>query len=421
MEFFSLSACVSLAVLFISVEQLICLPLVREVKNSTLLAAAMGQNSTLQIGKEKELKKTINMKRLLTYDDLPDDGSLDEEYKKQHGQELEDDTFILLDNGELYEGDIKLDPLTRLYMEVDRNLPPRRKRAIARDRTKRWEGGVIPYVIDRKLPARTKYVIRQAIRHWKMHTNKCLTFRRKMQSDRDFIQFYDDGEACWSQVGRIGNQQNISITARCASRGVVIHEIGHAVGFYHQHARRDRDKYISLLTRNILPIDRGQFERIPHRYINSMGYAYDYWSAMHYGPFAFSAKKGEPTIRIKKTGRRVKAKIGLRVLSKLDIAKVRAMYNCNPIPSFEARRGCFRSKHGDGREYRGKLDYTETGIACQYWSERYPHKHSKNLRKHGLGRHNYCRNPGGRRLRPWCFTTKTKVRWQYCDIKLCRR
>ena len=64
---------------------------------------------------------------------------------------LIDDTFILLDNGELYEGDIKLDPLTRLYMEVDRNLPPRRKRAIARDRTKRWEGGVIPYVIDRKL------------------------------------------------------------------------------------------------------------------------------------------------------------------------------------------------------------------------------------------------------------------------------
>ena len=57
----------------------------------------------------------------------------------------------MLDNGELYEGDIKLDPLTRLYMEVDRNLPPRRKRAIARDRTKRWKGGVIPYVIDRKL------------------------------------------------------------------------------------------------------------------------------------------------------------------------------------------------------------------------------------------------------------------------------
>ena len=70
-----------------------------------------------------------------------------------------------------------------------------------------------------------------------------------------------------------------------------------------------------------------------------MGYAYDYWSAMHYGPFAFSAKKREPTIKIKKIGRRVNARIGLRVLSKLDIAKVRAMYNCNPIPSFEARKG----------------------------------------------------------------------------------
>ena len=67
---------------------------------------------------------------------------------------------------------------------------------------------------------------------------------------------------CWSQVGRIGNQQNISITARCASMGVVIHEIGHAVGFYHQHARRDRDRYISVLNRNILPMNSGQFGKI---------------------------------------------------------------------------------------------------------------------------------------------------------------
>ena len=64
---------------------------------------------------------------------------------------ISDDTFVQLNNGALYEGDIKLDPLSRLYMEVDRNLPPRRKRAVARDRSKRWRGGVIPYTIDRKL------------------------------------------------------------------------------------------------------------------------------------------------------------------------------------------------------------------------------------------------------------------------------
>ena len=64
---------------------------------------------------------------------------------------ISDETFFQLDNSALYEGDIKLDPIARLYMEVDRNLPPRRKRAVARDRRKRWIGGVIPYTIDRKL------------------------------------------------------------------------------------------------------------------------------------------------------------------------------------------------------------------------------------------------------------------------------
>ena len=62
-----------------------------------------------------------------------------------------DQEFYQSENDALYEGDIKLDPLTRLYMEVDRNLPPRRKRAVARDRTKRWRGGVIPFSIDKKL------------------------------------------------------------------------------------------------------------------------------------------------------------------------------------------------------------------------------------------------------------------------------
>lgn len=33
--------------------------------------------------------------------------------------------------------------------------------------------------------------------------------------------------------------------------------------------------------------------------------------------------------------------------------------------------------------------------------------------------HNYCRNPGGLELKPWCYTMDPKVRWQFCDIKQC--
>lgn len=39
-----------------------------------------------------------------------------------------------------------------------------------------------------------------------------------------------------------------------------------------------------------------------------------------------------------------------------------------------------------------------------------------------IGDHNYCRNPAGsRKSRPWCYTSKKKLTWQYCDISICSK
>ena len=44
--------------------------------------------------------------------------------------------------------------------------------------------------------------------------------------------------------GRWVEKQTVSIGNRCSTFGVLIHELGHVIGFWHEHSRPDRDNYI---------------------------------------------------------------------------------------------------------------------------------------------------------------------------------
>ena len=66
--------------------------------------------------------------------------------------------------------------------------------------------------------------------------------------------------------------------------GRVVHEIGHAIGLWHQHVRRDRDLYVTVQTDNVLRSAMSNFDVIaPHYAVTTLGVAYDYSSVLHYG------------------------------------------------------------------------------------------------------------------------------------------
>ncbi|XP_063299407.1 plasminogen [Pelobates fuscus] len=75
---------------------------------------------------------------------------------------------------------------------------------------------------------------------------------------------------------------------------------------------------------------------------------------------------------------------------------------------------------GKGESYRGNIAVTVSGKTCQSWSSQAPHKHSRTPENYpckNLER-NYCRNPDGETL-PWCYTTDSDSRWEYCEIPSC--
>ncbi|XP_071948893.1 uncharacterized protein [Antedon mediterranea] len=75
-------------------------------------------------------------------------------------------------------------------------------------------------------------------------------------------------------------------------------------------------------------------------------------------------------------------------------------------------------KMGDAVDYRGSVNTTISGKACQYWTSQIPHKHARTTVKYpdkGLGDHNLCRNPDGE-VSAWCYTTDPTTRYEMCDI-----
>ncbi|KAK7084392.1 Meprin A subunit beta [Halocaridina rubra] len=109
-------------------------------------------------------------------------------------------------------------------------------------------------------------------------------------SESDYVEIVPNGGGCWSYVGRIGGRQQLSLDNGCIYHGTIIHELMHALGFYHEHTRDDRDNYVVINYQNIDPSMAYNFDKDTNwQYV---GENYQYYSIMHYGKYAFSIQWG---------------------------------------------------------------------------------------------------------------------------------
>ena len=152
-----------------------------------------------------------------------------------------------------------------------------------------WPNGNVPYVFDPAVSNANRTNMINAMAEWEDVANVNF-FVRNGQANYLYVR---NSNVNSSQVGVAGGAQNVNIVS-WTSRFIIAHELSHALGYWHEQSRADRNSYVTIDLSNVSqtacngPCDHnfnirpgGGGEYGP----------YDYDSVMHYGECSFSTCK----------------------------------------------------------------------------------------------------------------------------------
>ena len=202
-------------------------------------------------------------------------------------------------------------------------------RAVIRNKDYLWPSGIVYYQYHSSLDTSTRNIILGAIHEFERET--CIRFNLRT-SQIDYITFTGIGDWCASfGIGKQGGEQRITLPVGCRTHGIVLHEIGHALGLWHEQSRPDRDQYVEIVHANIDDNNETQFAKRTEYEVDYHGGGYDYGSIMHYSRYAFSSN-GQVTIRVSNQAEynsQGRPTLGQRLsLSNSDVQQLKRMYNC---------------------------------------------------------------------------------------------
>ncbi|HTL18350.1 MAG TPA: M12 family metallopeptidase, partial [Patescibacteria group bacterium] len=147
-----------------------------------------------------------------------------------------------------------------------------------------WPDGIIPFDVSQLTPDQ-QATVRQAMQRW-MDTGAGVAFvpRTSQSAYVHFTGHVDAGNNTSLTGYKPEARADINITAFWWRQGewMPAHELGHVLGFHHEHARWDRDTCVNIHYENIKPGRAGDYDWIPKTNWLVSSTPYDFYSIMHY-------------------------------------------------------------------------------------------------------------------------------------------
>ncbi|XP_062845483.1 hatching enzyme 1.2-like [Trichomycterus rosablanca] len=213
---------------------------------------------------------------------------------------------------------------SELLVEGDILLPENRNSMVCLNNNCFWKKSStglveVPYTVSNDFSFSDRNVIANAMATF--HSKTCIRFVPRM-FQTDYLSI-ENKDGCYSSVGRTGGAQVVSLNRDgCMVNGIVQHELNHALGFYHEQTRSDRDLHVIINWQNVDPAMQHNFNKENTNNLNTL---YDYSSVMHYGRKAFSINGLDTITPIPNAY----VQIGQRQdLSVIDIQRINKLYNC---------------------------------------------------------------------------------------------
>lgn len=156
---------------------------------------------------------------------------------------------------------------------------------------RKWTNSTVVYRIS-GLSSTVRAELEKSFDEWTSRTN--VRFKERT-NETNYVTISSSGSNSNSGVatlGMNGSRGFIRLGTR-ATAVVIIHEIGHTLGYVHEQNRSDRDRYIRINWNNIQDNAVNQFYKSSSA--NLVTNQFDVNSTMMYGSYTFS-KNGRPTI-----------------------------------------------------------------------------------------------------------------------------